>query len=309
MTGRVRLLIATVALGLLAVASACTGGSAVAPGAHSGPRPITIASFDFAESEILGQLYTQALRAKGYPVRFMPAAGSRELLEPALAEGLVDLVPEYAGSALSFLTLGARQPSPSVDVTHRALVETLADRAAVALTPAPAQDANAIVVTRATADRYGLTAISDLAPEASHLLFGGPPECPDRPFCMLGLRNRYGLSFQQFVPLDTGGPLMLQALRAGEIDVALLFTTDPAIAAENLVVLTDDRGLQPAENVTPVVRQAVLRRYGSALADAVDSVSARLTTSELSALVGRVTLEGRTPYQVAALWLEGQGLT
>jgi osmoprotectant transport system substrate-binding protein len=305
----IRRLVATLALGLLAVPSACTGAPPVAPGAHSGTRPMIIASFDFPESEILGQLYTQVLRAKGFPVELLPAAGSRELIEPALAEGLIDLVPEYSGSALSFLTLGAREASPDVDATHRALAETLANNGAVALAPAPAQDANAIVVTRTTADRFGLTAISDLASEAPNLVFGGPPECPDRPFCMLGLRSLYGLSFRQFVPLDTGGTLTLQALRSGEIDVAVLFTTDPAIATENLVVLTDDRRLQPAENVTPVIRQAALRRYGNALADAVDSVSARLTTSELRGLIGRVTLGGQPASRAAALWLKDQGLT
>ncbi len=295
-------------LGVALLLTACTGGHSTAGGPPSGARPITVASFDFVESEILAQLYAQALEAKGYPVRLLLDAGTRELVVPALAEGLVDLVPEYSGSALSFLTLGAQRASPSVELTHQALVEALAP-GAVALAPAPAQDANAVVVTQATAARFGLATISDLSSVASNFTFGGPPECPQRPLCLLGLKNVYGLTFRESVGLDTGGTLTLQALRSGSIDVALMFTTDPAIAAEHLVVLTDNQGLQPAENITPVVRRAVLTRHGSAFTYTVNAVSARLTTSELQILIGRVSLDGHPARLVAAQWLKDQGLT
>jgi osmoprotectant transport system substrate-binding protein len=270
---------------------------------------IRIASFDFTESEILAQLYGQALRANGYPVRLLLDAGTRELIQPALANGLVDLVPEYSGSALSFLTLGANRGSPEVELTHQQLIEALAGTSSEALAAAPAQDANAIVVTEATAARYDLTTISDLIMSAPELVFGGPPECPQRQLCLLGLKHTYGLRFKRFVPLDTGGQLTLQALRSGGIDVALLFTTDPAIEAEHMVVLTDDAGLQPAENVTPLVRRAAVARFGPALADTVDAVSAALTTTELRSLIGRVSLDGLPVGKVAAAWLKGHGLT
>jgi len=299
----------SLSLGVGLILTACTGGHSTGGGSPSASHPVTIASFDFVESEILAQLYAQALQAKGYPVRLLLDAGTRELLQPALAEGLVDLVPEYSGSALSFLSLGARRASSNVELTHQALLVALDPSGALALAPAPAQDANAVVVTQATADRYGLATISDLSDVASTLTFGGPPECPQRPLCLLGLKNVYGLTFAESIGLDTGGTLTLQALRAGSIDVALMFTTDPAIAAEHLVVLTDDRGLQPAENVTPVVRQAVLTQYGSAFTYAVDAVSARLTTSELQLLIGRVSLAGDPARLVAAQWLKDQGLT
>jgi len=265
---------------------------------------IRVASFDFTESEVLAQLYAQALERRGYPVRLLPDAGAREVVEPALTKGLIDVIPEYSGSALSFLTLGAARSDPDVDATHQALARALASRGAVALAPAPAQDANAIVVTQATAARYGLAAVSDLAAVARNLDFGGPRECPQRPQCLLGLKNAYGLSFRHFFPLDTGGPLTVQALRSGDIDVALLFTTDPAIVAEHLVALTDDRGLQPAENVTPIIRRSVLSTYGSALAETVNAVSARLTTSDLRALIGRVGADGLTARAVARSWLD-----
>src|SRR5438094_9106634 len=128
-----------VALGVLCVGlvlTACTSGIVTDRGPPSGIRPITIASFDFTESEILAELYAQALEAKGYPVRLLLDAGTRELVEPALAEGVVDFVPEYSGSVLSFLTLGTRRASPSVDVTHQALLEALAPSGLVALSPA-----------------------------------------------------------------------------------------------------------------------------------------------------------------------------
>lgn len=304
--------LARLALGALCaglVTTACTGGTTTSGGPPSGVRPITIASFDFTESEVLAELYAQALQAKGYPVRLLLDAGTRELVEPALAEGLIDFVPEYSGSALSFLTLGTRRASPSVEVTHQALLEALAPIGVVALASAPAQDANAVVVTEANASRYGLSTVSDLAAPASKLTFGGPPECKERRLCLMGLREVYGLNFREFVALDTGGPLTLQALRSGGIDVALMFTTDPAIPAEHLVVLRDDRGLQPAENVTPVVRQEVLSRYGTAFTAAVDAVSAQLTTSALRALISRASVGGLPPHLVAAQWLKDRGLT
>jgi osmoprotectant transport system substrate-binding protein len=308
MPRRVRTRLFASALVVLIFMAACTGRPAVPRTGHPGRAPITVASFGFTESEILAELYAQALRAKAYPVRLLLDAGTRELLEPALAEGLVDLIPEYSGSAVSFLTLGARHPTPDVATTHQALVEAAASQGAVALASAAAQDANAIVVTRATAERYGLVAVSDLTAAASRLVFGGPPECPQRPLCLLGLNRVYGLSFKRFVPLDPGGPLTLQALRSGGIDVAVLFTTDPAIPTNDLVVLADDGALQPAESVTPLMRRAVITKYGAGVIEAVDAVSSRLTTAELQGLIGRVSLDGRPPHLVAAEWLQAQGL-
>jgi osmoprotectant transport system substrate-binding protein len=177
----------------------------------------------------------------------------------------------------------------------------------IALAPARAQDANAIVVTQATADLFDLRDISDLTSVASELLFGGPPECAQRWLCLAGLEGVYGLRFRGFIPLDTGGPLTLQALRSGGIDVALMFTTDPAIVAEGLVVLTDDRELQPSENVTPLLRREVLSTHGFGVVRTVDAVSALLTTSDLRAMIGQVG-GGRTAHAVASSWLQERGL-
>ena len=288
-------------ISLLVLLVACTE-SASAPPPHQRDA-IRVAAFGFTESEILAELYTQALSEKGYPTDPVLNAGPRELVQPALAEGLIDVVPEYAGSALAFLTLGALEGTASVGETHDALTRVVTPSGVIALAPAPAQDANEIVVTQATADRFGLRDISDLASVDSRLVFGGPPECAQRRLCLIGLGDVYGLGFREFIPLDTGGPLTLQALRSGGIDVALLFTTDPAIVSEGLVVLTDDRRLQPSENITPLLRREVMSAHGEGVIQTLDAVSALLTTSDLRAMIGRV-VEGSTARGVAASWLQ-----
>ena len=179
---------------------------------------------------------------------------------------------------------------------------------AAPMSPASAQDANAIVVTGATASRYRLRTISDLARVAPALVFGGPPECPERPDCLPGLRRTYGLRFRAFAALDAGGPLTRQALRAGDIGAALLFTTDPAIRVLHLVELADNLDLQSAENVIPVLRRATADRYGPGLMAALDAVSARLSTDVLTALDAQAELDGRDPHAVARSWLRQQGL-
>jgi len=164
------------------------------------------------------------------------------------------------------------------------------------------------VVTGATASRYRLHTISDLARAAPGLVFGGPPECPERPDCLPGLRRTYGLRFRAFAALDAGGPLTRQALEAGDIGAALLFTTDPAIRARHLVELADNRDLQSAENVIPVLRRATVGRYGPGLLAALDTVSVRLSTDALMGLDAQVELNGRSPRTVARTWLREQGL-
>jgi osmoprotectant transport system substrate-binding protein len=269
---------------------------------------IDVGSFDFPESVLLANIYAGALKAKGFPVRVLPGLGSRELVDPALMSGLIQLVPEYAGSALQFFSLGQMSATSDVMVTNKALTEQMADRGVVAGLPAAAQNTNAIVVRAATAARYGLRSIADLARVAPRLVFGGPSECPGRAYCLPGLRQSYGLRFKSFIPLDAGGPLTLQALQAGDIDVALLFSTDPSISARHLVVLTDDRRLQPAENITPLVNRDVVARYGAGLVAALNAVSARLDTLTLRALDARVETHGQDPREVAESWLRTQGL-
>jgi osmoprotectant transport system substrate-binding protein len=300
--------VACLALALACAACTASGGSAPGPVAGPGRPVIVVGSFDFPESILLAYLYADALAGRGYPVRVLPGLGTRELVDPALMTGLIQVVPEYTGSALEFVSLGRVRATASVAATAGALARAMAGRGLITGRPAAAQDGNAIVVTAATAARYRLRTISDLAAVANRLVFGGPPECPERAYCLPGLRLTYGLRFRQFVPLDADGPLTRQALAAGDISVALLFTTDPAIAAQHLVVLGDNRGLQPAENVVPVLRRDTAERYGASLLAALDAVSARLSTAGLAALDAGVELGNSDPRTVAERWFRAEGL-
>jgi osmoprotectant transport system substrate-binding protein len=294
---------------VLVALTACTAQET--PGYQVNPlfdQSITVASFDFAESRLLAELYSQSIEAAGFKVTRAFDIGPRELVSPALSQGLVELVPEYAGAALQFLSLGAEAPTADVDRTHAALLRVLTTEPMTALGPAAAQDANAFVVSRTTADRLGLRRISDLATAPRPLTFGGPPECTTRPLCLAGLQRVYGLSFAETVRLDVGGPVTRQALTGGVVDVALLFTTDPAIDGRQLVELTDDRQLQPAENVTPLVRREVLTQFGEGLITRINAVSARLTTDELRHLNAALNADGATIAGVASAWLRQEVL-
>ncbi len=307
-----RAVLITACAALMVALPACTSSSGHVPSAAgSAGRPgtvITVGSFDFPESVLLAEIYGQALAADNFPVRILPDLGPRELVDSALMSGLVQLVPEYAGSALQFFSLGRLSATSDAAAANRALAGSVAGRGLVPARPAPAQDANAIAVTAATAARYGLRSIADLARLAPRLMFGGPPECPGRAYCLPGLKRVYGLRFKAFTPLDAGGPLTLQALEEGDIGAALLFTTDPDIPAQHLVVLADDRGLQPAENITPLVRRDVIARYGPNLLAALNTVSALLDTGELRALDAQVELAGQDPRLVAGRWLRAHRL-
>lgn len=300
------------ALGAAALLTGCAPGAHVPkvgdPVRRIDPHALIVASFDFPESSVLANVYADVLRARGYPVRVLDHLGPREVVEPALYRGLVDVVPEYAGSAVSFLSLGADDGTSSTPDTVADLRQALAGHGLTALEPAPAQDANAVVVTSVTAAMLHLRNVSDLRSVAAGMDFGGPPECAQRPLCLLGLRRTYGLSFRNVYELDAGGPLSLDALVTGRVQAALLFTSDPGIAANHLVVLRDDLGLQPSENVIPVIRSAALRRYGPGVTGALDWVSARLDTGALRELNGLVTVAGDTPAEAAEEWLDQQGL-
>jgi osmoprotectant transport system substrate-binding protein len=298
------------ALALIVSIGACSSGSSSSRSTSSNALNddvITVGSFEYAESELLAEIYSQALERGGYEVRRAFDLGPREFVAPALVRGLIELVPEYAGSALLFFGVGSETPTRDASSTHEALARVLEPQHLVALAAAPAQDANTFAVTQQTAARHSLDALSDLAEVAPRLVFGGPPECPTRPLCLKGLEGVYRTSFKNVVSyLDAGGPVTHQALREGDIDVGLIFSTDATAADEGLVTLHDDRGLQPAENVTPVVRTEVLNREGPKLADLVDEVSARLTTDGLRELNAELS-RGRSSRAVATAWLEAAG--
>ena len=230
MRGRRRTALAGFGLAVACLA-ACTPASTSAPTPTAlGDAAITVGSFDFAESRLLAEVYSQALERHGLTVRRAFGLGPREIVAPALARGLVELVPEYAGTALRFFSLGDATPSADPDTTHEALRSVLETTPVTALAGAPAQNANTFVVTADTAEELGLRRSSDLREVAPTLTFGGPPECANRPLCLGGLEEVYGLRFGAILALDPDGHAAAEALDDGAADVALLFTTDPEIA-------------------------------------------------------------------------------
>jgi len=285
------------------VASAC--GSA---GTSGGAKPaITVGSTNFSEQLILGELYSQILEANGYAVTRKFNLGAREIVFPALQSGQIDIEADYLATLLAFVdktATGSTDPKQ----TAATLQKALDPKNLTVLDYAPAVDQNGFVVTKATADKYKLSKISDLVPVANQLILGGPAECPNRPFCALGLKTTYGITFKDFKALDTGGPLTVTALKGGNIDVALLFTSDARIAAEGFVLLEDDKHLQLSDNVAPVVRNEYLSKAGDDFKKLVNSIAPKLTTAELTALNKQADIDKKDPKDVAKEWLKKQGL-
>jgi osmoprotectant transport system substrate-binding protein len=297
-----------VLLALLVLAAACQ------PAASSGGKPsLRIGSTNFTENSILAELYAQALEANGYRVERRLNLGPREIVEPALESSQIDMYPEYLATLLAFVGKGAGaagSPAASSDpaATASALQAVLQPKGIAVLDYAPAVDTNGYVVTKATADRHHLTKLSDLAPVAGQLVLGGPPECPERQFCLPGLRDTYGLTFKDFKPLDAGGPLTVAALEGNQIDVGVIFTSDAVIAARGFVLLADDKHLQLADNVVPVARADFLSKAPADFKTTVNAMSAKLTTEELTGLNRAVGVDRKEPRDVAAAWLRDKGL-
>ncbi|MGH2489914.1 MAG: glycine betaine ABC transporter substrate-binding protein [Candidatus Limnocylindria bacterium] len=285
------------------VASAC-GGAGTSGGAKP---PITIGSTNFSEQLVLGELYSQILEANGYTVTRKFNLGSREIVFPALQSGQIDMEADYLATLLAFVDKSATG-STDPKKTAATLQQALMSKGVTVLDYAPAVDQNGFVVTKATADKHKLAKLSDLAPVSGQLVLGGPPECPNREFCALGLKSKYGITFKEFKPLDAGGPLTVQALVGGQIDVGLLFTSDATIAVRGFVLLDDDKQLQLSDNVAPVVRNEYLAKAGDDFRKVVNSIAPKLTTAELTGMNKLVEVDKRDPKDVAKEWLKKQGL-
>ena len=293
---------AAVAL-VLAVAACSCGPKAAAPVSDLQDDAITVGSFNFPESVLLGEIYAQALESKHLKVVRRLNLGSRELVDPALERGLVELVPEYSGSALTFL---GGTPVAGPASTAGLLKAAAASAGLTTLDPSSAEDRNGFAMTSQRAQELGVSSLSGLASHASQMIFGGPPECEHRPLCLRGLQDRYGLHFERFEPLDTGGPLTSSALRHGTVDVALLFTSDPTFVTEGFVLLDDDMGLEPAESITPMIRSDTLARFGPTVSVTLNAVSAALTTDALRGM-NQAMASGRRAALVARDWLASLG--
>jgi osmoprotectant transport system substrate-binding protein len=265
---------------LLLLVLGCTACARPSQPEPRDPGRLRIASFDFRESQVVVELYARALRRAGFQVDVLSGLGTREIVMPAIQQGLVDIDVDYTGSLLDYLGGSPRETHGAEDAVHAALGPRLAVRGLTALAYAPAEEANAFAVRAEFARRYQLSRLSDLHDLAGRLSLGAPPECPTRRYCLLGLERTYQLRFAAFRP-QASRRATATALEAGDIDVGLLETTYGGLGDRRLTVLVDDRDLQPRENVVPVVRTELVRRYGARLTRALDAVSANLTTSDL----------------------------
>ena len=187
---------------------------------------ITVGSEKFSESVIMAEVYAGALEAKGYTVTRKLRLGTREVYEPAAEQGAIDLFPDYAATLLEFVNKNANEATSDPQATVTKLRTRLEPKGLTALDPAPALDANAFAVTKATADKYHLTKLSDLAAVSANMKLGAPAECANRPYCALGLKNTYGITFKELVPLGFDSPEVKDALKNGNVDVAEVGTTD-----------------------------------------------------------------------------------
>jgi osmoprotectant transport system substrate-binding protein len=278
------------------------GGTPRVPGAK---ETITVGvSGAFAENRIVAEMYAQVLERGGYQVERQFDLRSRETSQSALESGQIDLKPEYLSSLLLFLDPNAQPSGDPAGVASQDR-RLLQGRGIEVLTPSPAQDTNEFVANAKTARQFGLTTMSSLGPVAGQLTFGGPPECPQRPFCLEGLERVYGILFDDFKPLDAGGPQTIAALKTDEVQIGLLFSTDPSVRQNGFVPLLDDRHLQNAENITPVIRSEKLDDEVRTL---LDAVSSKLTTERVTDLVGKVVIDGRDVASVAREFLVENGL-
>jgi osmoprotectant transport system substrate-binding protein len=302
-----RILLIGVTVAACAVAGGCTTAAPVATRGDAGGAKGTIVvgvSGAFTENQLVAEMYADVLEHAGYTVQRQFDLRSREVSQFALESGEIDVKPEYLSSLLLYIDRGA-VPSKHPAAVAAEVADLLRPRGITVLTPSPAQDTNQFVANAETARRYGLTTMSSLAPVADRLTLGAPPECPQRPFCLAGLEDTYGILFDDFEPLDVGGPQTVAALASDEVQIGLLFSTDPSIRANGFVPLVDDRHLQTAENLTPLIRSDVLN---DRIRAALDRVSASLSSEIVTQLVGRVVIGGKDVPTVAREFLTAYGL-
>ncbi|MEV7607750.1 ABC transporter substrate-binding protein [Paenarthrobacter sp. NPDC089322] len=285
--------------------SACGGGDPMSTSntanAGASSDSIIVGSADFPESQLIAKIYAEALKAKGVEVTEKPSIGSREVTIPALKDGSIDLMPEYGGALLQYLDSSTKAVS-SEDVIKE--LGTKIPSGLTVLTASEAEDKDVLTVKKETAEQYNLKTIEDLQPVAKELVLGGPPEWKTRLNGVAGLKSVYNLEFKEFSALDAGGPLTLNALLSGQVQVADLFSTDPALAENNLVALEDNKNLFLSENIVPVINQ---KKSTDTVKETLDKVSAALTTEDLITMNGRVA-KFEDIGEIAKEWLKSKNL-
>jgi len=306
MASRCRSTVAAVVFLIAVLASACGSSNPLGGGQISGDlKTITVGSADFTESKIIAEIYAQALEANGFTVGRQFGIGSRETYIPAVQDHSIDLIPEYTGNLLQYFDPEATATTP--DAVLLALFKALPGDLSI-LYPSPAEDKDTLAVTEATAQKWDLKSIADLAKHSAEVKVGAPSEFQTRVTGLVGLKEKYGLDIApaNFVAIsDGGGPATVQALSSGAITAANIFSTSPAIEQHHLVVLEDPENVFLAANVVPLVAS---QKMSTELKTVLDAVSAKLTTEDLIEL--NTSVEGNRgidPDEAAEKWITEHG--
>jgi glycine betaine/choline ABC-type transport system substrate-binding protein len=265
-------------------------------------RSVVVGSADFPESSLLGEIYAEALEAKGIAATTECNITPRAVLYQAMLNGQITIAPEYNGALLT-TTVDPGSKAVTTGEVDAALKTKLPSGLAI-LDPAPAQDMDSVTVTQATATRYHLGSIEDLRRVAKNLVIGGPPEYQHSEQGMLGLQRKYGLTFKGFRALDDSGLITIAALQKGKVQVADVFTTTPGIKADGFVRLTDPRHVFVAENIIPLVYKTEIN---ATVRITLNAVSAKLTMKDLLQMDTEVK-HGENQFTVASAWLKQAGL-
>ncbi|CAN5765506.1 ABC transporter substrate-binding protein [soil metagenome] len=279
-----------------ATAAASDGAS------EGGGEPITVGSVDFNENVILAHIYAGALESEGMTVNVEERLGNREAVVPLIERGDISVLPEYSGALLTFLAEGEIEETDPQVVVEQLREQTEGEDYTV-LEASQAQDVDVLVVTRETAEANDLEVVSDLEGVADQLVIGGPAELETRPNGLPGYEREYGLQFAEFRTTDAAGPVTIESLLNGDIDVARLFSTQAIIEAEDLVVLEEDVPLQLPQQVIPLVSTAVEDQ----VADTLNRVSSELTTEQLTAMNSAFENDREDAPDIAAEWLADHG--
>jgi osmoprotectant transport system substrate-binding protein len=292
----------------LALTLAACGGSSksssnplAAPSASAGA--IIVGSANFPESTQIGEIYAQALAAKGLKVTRRFNIGAREVYYPQVVSCAITVMPEYNGALLT-TSVDKTSTAVSTEQVNAELTAKLPSSVEI-LNSSTAQDKDSVTVTSATAAKNHLTSISDLSAHAKNMVIGGPPEFKTRADGLVGLKKIYNLTFKQFQPLDEAGPVTVAALKGDKVQAADLFTTDPSILLNNFVVLQDPKNLFAAQNVTPLVCK---KSATPTVTGTLNAISAKLTTADLLQM-NKLTGVNKEDYStVAKNWLSQNGL-
>ncbi len=310
---RYRTLVLGASLALVLGSAAVGEAQSPLPSGPVGDGAIRLGSAGFYESALVAEMYAQAMEAAGLTVERKLSIGPRDVTWAAMEAGTdINIMPEYIGSLLEKINGNAGEASGNAEATRMALAARLAEVDMSVFTQTPAVDTNAFVVTQATADQYSLATMSDLAPVAAELSWGLPPECVSTPLCA-GALATYGIDVAALnvTELTPCGGEIAAALLAGAVQVGELCSTQPDIAQNGFVVLTDDLATQPADALAPVARNDLLRALeaqGVDLAAILDPVSSAITTEDLTALNVRVGVDQEDFDVVARDFLTSKGL-